>query len=45
MAASYDAEFKMSEVFPADDPFARFVVRLSMALGDLRLAGKPLLRD
>jgi hypothetical protein len=43
MAASYDAEFKIGDVFKAEDPFARLVVRLSMALGDLRIAGKPLL--
>jgi hypothetical protein len=44
MAATYDAEFTIKDVFPADDPYARLVVRLSMALGDLRIAGKPLLR-
>ena len=32
-------EFRIGDAFPADDPMARYVVRLSMALGDLRIAG------
>lgn len=30
---------RIGDAFPADDPMARYVVRLSMALGDLRIAG------
>jgi hypothetical protein len=32
-------EFRIGDAFPADDPMARYVVRLSMAFGDLRIAG------
>jgi hypothetical protein len=42
---TYDAKFKINEVFPADDLYARLVVGLSIALCDLRLAGRPHLRD
>jgi hypothetical protein len=31
-------EFLIGEAFPASDPMARYLVRLSMALGDLRIA-------
>jgi hypothetical protein len=45
MAATYDAEFNIGDVFPAEDRCARLVIRLSMGLGDLRIAGSPLLQD
>lgn len=31
--------FKVGDVFPANDRIARYVMRLSLALGDLRIAG------
>jgi hypothetical protein len=31
--------FRIGDAFPADDRFARYVMRLSIALGDLRIAG------
>ena len=45
MADTYDAVFRIGDVFPADDPLARYVVRLSTALGDLRIAASPLLHS
>ena len=30
--------FRIGDAFPADDPVSRFVMRLSMALGDIRVA-------
>jgi hypothetical protein len=38
-------QFRIGRVFPADDWLARYVVRLSMALGDLRIAGHYATRD
>lgn len=45
VATSYDATFLIGDVFPSDDPLARYVVRLSTALNDLRLAASPLLQS
>jgi hypothetical protein len=38
-------EFKIGEVFPDRDEVARYVMRLSMALGDLRIAGEYSVRN
>lgn len=37
--------FKIGDVFPADDRMARYVMRLSLALGDLRIAADYAVRD
>lgn len=37
-------EFHYAEAFDPDDPIARYVTRLSFALGDLRIAGKYVTR-
>lgn len=38
-------EFKIGEAFPDRDAIGRYVMRLSMALGDLRVAGEYAVRD
>jgi len=38
-------EFKIGEAFPDRDEVARYVMRLSMALGDLRVAGEYSVRE
>jgi hypothetical protein len=38
-------EFKIGEAFPDRDEMGRYVMRLSMALGDLRVAGEYAVRD
>lgn len=37
--------FQIGAAFPADDPLARYVMRLSMALGDMRIAAHYATRD
>src|SRR3954470_20327878 len=37
-------EFKIGDAFPDRDPIARYVMRLSTALGDLRIAGEYAVR-
>lgn len=38
-------EFRIGDAFPGDDPVARLFLRLSMALGDLRVALEYAVRD
>ncbi len=38
-------EFRIGDAFPDRDPTARYVMRLSTALGDLRIAGEYAVRD
>src|SRR3954466_7735677 len=38
-------EFRIGEAFPDRDGMARYVMRVSMALGDLRVAGEYAVRD
>ena len=40
-----DFAFTMGDVFPAGDPIARYVMRLSIGLGDIRLVADQLMRD
>lgn len=38
-------KLRMADAFPADDPIARWVMNLSVALGDLRIASKYATRE
>lgn len=41
MTTVHEASFRIADAFPAESHIARYVVRLSMAMGDLRIAGAP----